>query len=57
MTQNIEAILLDEGIEKTITCGKAHMIAEKYQIAVKDVGDHCIQNDIKITQCMLGCFK
>ncbi len=57
MTQDIETILRAEGIGTTITCGKAHMIAEKYQIPITEIGSWCIKNNIKISQCMLGCFK
>ncbi len=57
MTQDIETILRNEGIGTTITCGKAHMIAEKYHIHLTEIVSWCIKNNIKISQCMLGCFK
>ncbi len=57
MTQNIEEILRAEGIGTTISCGKAHMIAEKYQIPLTEIGSWCMKNNIKISHCMLGCFK
>ncbi len=57
MTQDMETILRAEGIETAITCSKAHMIAEKYQIPLTEIGSWCIKNNIKISQCMLSCFK
>ncbi len=53
MTQNIEDILRDEEIGTTITCGKAHMIAEKYQIPLTEIGSWCIKTTSRyLTACL-----
>lgn len=44
--------------EGSLSCQDAHIIAEKLGIHLSLVGKICNEegNEIKITQCLLGCF-
>ncbi|MCF7790569.1 MAG: hypothetical protein K9L78_00440 [Victivallales bacterium] len=50
-----EGINEEEG-KKYLTCGKAHQISKKQNITLKELGNYCNQNGIKIIKCQLGCF-
>jgi hypothetical protein len=45
------------GVQKSITCPEAFIIAGKFNISKKDIADYCNANGIKIRGCQLGCFK
>ncbi|MGD9200392.1 MAG: hypothetical protein PVI26_02415 [Chitinispirillia bacterium] len=45
-----------EGRQKLI-CVKAFELAKKYSISIKEIGEYCNKNKIKISDCQLGCFK
>lgn len=39
-----------------LTCEKAHELAARLKIPLKDIGMLCNEMNIKITACQLGCF-
>lgn len=39
-----------------LTCKKAFLLAEELNLSLKDIGDVCNVEDIKIIRCQLGCF-
>ncbi len=39
-----------------LTCKKAFQLAEELNISLKDIGDICNAEGIKIIHCQLGCF-
>lgn len=39
-----------------LTCGDAHIVADKLGVSLALVGRICELQKIKITSCMLGCF-
>jgi hypothetical protein len=45
------------GIDRTITCPLAFMIAAQLKIPKMDIAAYCNANGIKIRGCQLGCFK
>jgi len=42
--------------DSRLTCEKAHELADKLGIPLKELGILCDQMKIKITACQLGCF-
>ena len=56
-TEKIEQAFKAEGIEKSITCPQAFVIAGKFQLHKKDIAEYCNAHGIKIRGCQLGCFK
>ena len=53
----IAEALKEAGIEKEIKCPQAFAVAKKAKVSLKEVGDYCNANKIKIRGCQLGCFK
>ena len=47
----------EAGIENRITCKQAFGISEKYQIPLREIGEYCNSNAVKIHGCQMGCFK
>ncbi len=39
-----------------LPCKKAFQLAEELNLSLKDLGDICNAEDIKIIRCQLGCF-
>ena len=44
-----------EGKEK-LTCKRAFQLAEELNVSLKDIGEICNAEGIKIIHCQLGCF-
>ena len=40
-----------------LTCAEAFAIAEEFSSQIKEIGQICNQQDVKICNCQLGCFK
>ncbi|EKD50062.1 MAG: hypothetical protein ACD_62C00666G0003 [uncultured bacterium] len=40
----------------TLTCQRAHQLAEEYSIELRRIGAICQTEGIKIINCELGCF-
>jgi hypothetical protein len=55
-TDQIRSIFEKEGIANEIACGKAFLIAEKYNVTKAEIAQYCNENKIKIRACQLGCF-
>ncbi len=45
-----------DGLGK-LPCKRAFQLAEELNISLKDIGDICNAEDIKIIRCQLGCFS
>ena len=43
--------------KKRLQCARAFAIHGKYGISLRQIGDICNRNHIKLTHCQLGCFK
>ena len=43
--------------KKKLPCAQAFQIAKEFNAAIIEVGQICNQQDIKICNCQLGCFK
>ena len=41
---------------KTLSCHRAHVLAEEFQITLHEIGRLCNEEDVKIVHCQLGCF-
>jgi len=46
----------DKGVKK-LACASAFKIAEEHGARLKDIGQVCDDNKVRITGCQLGCFK
>jgi hypothetical protein len=53
----IEESSMERDGRKVLPCAKAFELSEKYGIALKDIGEWCTENGIKISSCQLGCFE
>lgn len=51
----LEAAKEEEG-KKKLSCAQAFKIASDLQVPVKQIGDCCNENEIKLKNCQLGCF-
>jgi molybdate transport system regulatory protein len=43
--------------KKRLSCQTAFDLAEKFGVSKETLGQTCNDNNIKITNCQLGCFK
>ncbi len=51
----VEAAVEIDG-ENKLFCAKAFQLAEKHSVSVKEIGECCNENKIKLARCQLGCF-
>ena len=42
---------------KKLPCTSAFRLAERFGVKVMEIGQICNDNDIRIINCQLGCFK
>ena len=42
---------------RKLPCASAFQLAERFGVRVMEIGQICNDNDIRITNCQLGCFK
>ena len=42
--------------QRKLPCKKVFQLAEELNVSLKDIGDFCNGEDIKIIHCQLGCF-
>jgi len=52
----IEAVVRTEEGRKQLSCARAHVLAEDLGVTLAEIGRYCQAQDIKITDCQLGCF-
>ena len=43
--------------KKKLSCQTAFDLAEKFNVSKGTVGQACNDNNVKIADCQLGCFK
>jgi len=53
----IEESAVEKDGKKMMPCAKAFELSEKFEISLKDIGEYCTKNGIKINRCQLGCFE
>jgi hypothetical protein len=53
----VRTAVVDREGRMVLPCSKAFQLAEDHSVEVGVIGAICNQNDIKIVQCQLGCFK
>jgi len=52
----IKAAAVERDGREIIACAKAFQIAEKFSVGVREIGDLCNEEGLKIAHCLLGCF-
>jgi len=57
LTNAVIAAARESDGKKRLSCQIAFDLAEKFDVTRKTVGQTCNDNNIKITNCQLGCFK
>jgi len=59
--ENLTAVIIEAAKEidgkKKLSCQVAHELADKFNVPKETIGQLCNDNDIKISNCQLGCFK
>jgi hypothetical protein len=54
-------LVLDSAVDvdgrKKLTCEKALELSRKNDISLKEIGEICDAEEVKITNCQLGCFQ
>lgn len=53
----IEESSIEKDGRKILLCVKAFELSEKSGISLKDIGEYCTGNGIRISGCQLGCFE
>jgi hypothetical protein len=62
MTENdkinavIEHTVVKDG-RKNLSCAAAFKISENTSLSIREIGEICRNENIKIAGCQLGCFK
>jgi hypothetical protein len=41
---------------KTLSCHRAHVLAEDQAVSLQEIGSICNEQGVKIVNCQLGCF-
>ena len=61
MTEDVLNRIKDAAAEidgrRKLPCKRAFQLAEELNLSLKDIGDFCNAEDIKIIHCQLGCFS
>lgn len=56
ITNRIKDAAVEIDGQGKLTCKKAFQLAEELNISLKNIGDICNAEGIKIINCQLGCF-
>ena len=43
--------------KKKMPCAKAFQLSSENEISLKEIGEICNAENVKISSCQLGCFK
>jgi len=43
--------------KKKLACAQAFKLSKEHGISLKEIGEICDKNDIRINSCQLGCFE
>lgn len=57
MKETVLNAVVEKGGKKKLECQKAFEIALTHRMTLMDITRVCNENDIKISNCQLGCFK
>ncbi len=59
--EELKEVVVEAAVEidgkKKLPCAKTFKLAEKHSVSLKDIGECCNENGIRITKCQLGCFE
>jgi hypothetical protein len=50
------AAVLREG-KKKLSCEQAFKLSKEHNISLKEIGETCNKQGIKLMECQLGCFE
>ena len=53
----IEKRSVRDGEKVKLPCAVAFKIAEQYGVKIAEIGALCNEQNIRISQCQLGCFQ
>jgi hypothetical protein len=53
----VTAAAIEIGGKKKLACSTAFELAEKHSVPLREIGESCNRNGIKIIRCQLGCFE
>jgi len=59
-TKLVEAVIKtaeEKNGRKKLSCAEAFRLAEQFGIEIGRIGQICNDNNIRISDCQLGCFK
>jgi hypothetical protein len=50
------AAVLRDG-KKKLSCAQAFKLSKEHNISLKEIGETCNKQGIKLMECQLGCFE
>jgi hypothetical protein len=53
----IKKAAVDDNGRRKLSCAEAFKIAAEHSVSLRDIGRICNEEQIKIRECQLGCFK
>jgi hypothetical protein len=56
MNAEVEKKIKDSLVGGKLPCASAFQIAKEMKVSIKEVGETCNRQGIKIKSCQLGCF-
>jgi hypothetical protein len=56
MNTEIETKIKDSLVNGKLPCATAFQIAKEMKVSIKEIGETCNRQGIKIRSCQLGCF-
>lgn len=56
MTDEQKQNIRDAAKDNKMPCAKAFLLAKQLDLSLKEIGDFCNEENIRIKNCQLGCF-
>jgi len=56
MTEEQKQEIREAAVDKKLSCPRAFQLSVELNLSLKEIGDYCNQEKIKVAHCQLGCF-
>lgn len=57
MTDEQKREIREAATNGKLSCARAFQLSNELKLSLKEIGDFCNAENIKVERCQLGCFK